>query len=205
MTTILICDGTRVGRVAVPEFAISIGEYIGIADPTTSSAERFDLMQVLGGVRRTAEIRITGTSSVVAPPGCERSLHAKASPTITDIAISKGIPKALAERAIAHLGLSPELPYANLQLTSRLRLELKLAWAQREQLVVFSTCGLDPSGVAAVAKDVLNMLQDSSAIHVFSEALIDFYQSIDVFSRVLRCKFYEMRSERGKGHPGCRD
>jgi hypothetical protein len=182
----LICEGICVGDISVPAFHVSAGEYVGLADPSANSLQRYELMEVLGGLRPTTRVHLTCKSWVINAPGSGTWAQA-GQQTITDYAVALGMSRGAAQEMITKLGLNPDLPWSHLQLTERLRLELRLAWINWAELVVLSTAGLDPAGIAAVAGDVSKMLAQCAAVHVISTALLAEYQSLNVYSRVIHC------------------
>jgi hypothetical protein len=144
-------------------------------------------MRSLGGLIPNSAIRINGKSSVILPLGYRppegRAEHGK----LIDIALNAGLLPAIAEGVISNLKLKPKELYLDLPMTARLLFDLKVAFAQEPVLVVFSTCGLDPSGVMAVDAEVTTMLKQCSAIDVLSAAWIELYQSPNSFTKVVRC------------------
>jgi hypothetical protein len=191
MKTLITCDGICIGDAFIPPFEVFTAEYVGLANPTDYGVQWNDLMQALGGLCPTAEVHIAGRSAVITPPGFQPLEQAVELQMIIDVAVARGLPRASAERIIIDLGLEEDHAYGDIQLTPRLLLDLRLAWSQGAELVVFSTAGLDPSGVLAVADEVSKMLGQCSAIHVFSTPLTQHYQSLCSFSKVVRCCLVE--------------
>jgi hypothetical protein len=187
--TRLACDGTKVSTVWVPSFEVSTGEYVGLADTTTSHEQLHELSLVLAGLRPTTTVRVTGKSAMILA-GVE-GVNPKQLHTISDFATALGMSRTASERAFAEIGLEADLPYGSLQLTPRLRLRLRSAWSQGAELVVVSTAGLDPLGIASIVADVSTMLTKCCAVHVFSMSLTEHYESLDVFCRIIRCPLSE--------------
>lgn len=193
MKTLLTCDGMCVGDATIPPFEVSTGDYVGLANPVEYGDQWKELMQSLGGLCLRPEVHIAGRSSVITPPGFQELEETLGPQRITDVAMGRGLPRASAERIIIGLGLDPDRAYGDLQLTPRLILDLRLAWAEGAELVIFSSAGLDPSGVVAVDGEVSKVLDRCSAVEVFGAALIEHHESLTSFSKVVRCSLLERK------------
>ena len=187
MKMLLACDGMCVGDVMVPPFEVFTGDYVGLTIPTDYGIQWAELMQSLGGSRQTSKVHLAGRSSVIGPLGFQPLETTIESQRLIDVALARGFPRASAETTILSLGLEPERAYSSLQLTPRLLLELRLAWGKGAELVVFSSAGLDPSGILAVAAEVSQVLDQCAAIHTFSAALTQHYESLSSFVKLVRC------------------
>jgi hypothetical protein len=185
MKTCLVCDGVIVCDSVVPPSDVSISDYIGLADEASTCGQRFELLHMLGGFYPSAKIHLKCKPSVIVPASFDNSKRTRLR-SITDFVLSRGVPRLAAEGIVGDLGLNSDVPFAGLGLTDRLRLELRLAWDSGAELVVFSSEGLSPSGIATIGMDVLRMVGQCAAIHVFPLSLIHF-ESLNSYSKVVRC------------------
>ncbi len=188
MKTIFSCDELRIGSAIIPPFLVSANEFVGLAPPNYYQDHRKVLMQSIGGLIPNAGIRIGGKSAVILPLGYRPPGHTTKRDKLVDLALKAGLSQVCAKRISAGLQVDPHEVYVDLQITPRLLFDLQVAFAQEAELVVFSTCGLDPCGIMAVNAAVSGMLDRCSAIDVFSVSLIESYESLMSFSKVIRCR-----------------
>ena len=187
MTTLLTCDGIRVGDSQIPPFTISKTEHVGLALPADYRIEWNDLSRSLAGISPMPQIRVAARSSLIIPgeiQGTEQS-------TILDILTARGVPPRAAETAVAAFGLESDDLYFSLQWTPRLVLELRIARELNVELVIFSSGGLDPLGLRAANAEIAKLLPQGAVIDLFTTNLIQHYESEFSFTKVIRCELLE--------------
>jgi hypothetical protein len=160
------CDGVIIASLSLPPFQLKLGEVLCLHLPSPAlSKEETHLINALTGKRLVLGLHLFGRVCFAAPPtrrgifGLFRSLH-----PIDWLRHSGGLLRAEAEAIIERLGLKPEWRLSQLPATPRTLLGLEAAWAQGAEVVVFSTTGLDPTGVLAVFEAVASRLDRCAAI-----------------------------------------
>jgi hypothetical protein len=88
------------------------------------------------------------------------------------------------------IGVDPDTELSILQMTEVVLLELRLAARAKVDVVVFSTAGLDPKGIRAIAGDVRELLKQSAVVAVFATALREQNERICDFDSVYWCLEY---------------
>ena len=188
MGTILSCDELCIGDAIIPSFVVTSNDYVGIATPNYYGNDHWKLlMQSIGGQVPNPGIRINGKVALILPTGYRPPGRTTRRDNLVDLAMKAGLSRLCAKRICTGLNVDPGKFYVDLKFTLRLLFDLQVALAQEPDLVVFSTCGLDPCGIMAVNATVSAVLHRSAAIDVFSASLIESYESLMSFTNVVRC------------------
>jgi hypothetical protein len=172
----LSCEGITVGALVIPPFQLGEGEWICLHIPGSSDAEEYDqLVQVLTGQRPVSHLRHTGRVVHADRPfhragwfGWLRRVY-----PVDWLCQSAGVDRAEAEAITARLGLRPEWHIDQLAANPRALLGLEAAWARGAEVVVFSTSGLDPSGLRSVYEAVSAKLDRCAALQFSYPFVID--------------------------------
>jgi hypothetical protein len=163
------CEGITVGALEIAPFQLRESEWIYLNIPGPSDAEEYDqLVQVLTGQRPVPHLRLAGRVY-----HADRPVHQAGwfgwprRPRPADwLCQSAGVNRAEAEGITARLGLRPEWRIDQLAANPRAMLGLEAAWARGADVVVFSTSGLDPSGLRAVHEAVSARLDRCAALQL---------------------------------------
>ena len=188
MVNRLSCSKFRIGSVTVPPFELPEGAFVGLANPAAYDESWYELMQLLAGVRLFPAIHVVAKAVLISSPRHTAALNRGLFKSVKKFAVAAGLSPEAADRAIDDAGIQAGELYGELQLTPRLLLDMHIAWSQGAELAVFSTAGLDPLGIRSVVNAVLGHLDQCSAIDVFSTSLLSYYESVEGYSKIIRCE-----------------
>jgi hypothetical protein len=185
MDTILACDGILVGTVEIPSFNLQRGSRLALAVPAPFGPEWDRLMQVLSGATPHPGMRLDARHAHWIPRArTTGSASAFEKTSVLAVLEARGL-AAHNEEITQKSGIFPARPYSELGLTERYLLEIASADASGSDLIIFSTGGLDPRGIKAVARCVENIAP--SSIHLFPDGLGEYYRAAIDTGEILRC------------------
>jgi hypothetical protein len=145
-------------------------------------------MLSLGSVSGDNGVHIDGIVSVLPPYGLELQWESQGCRSVLDLALTMKISPTLIDQILADLKLNPATLYSQIKLSDRLVFHLKVSKARGVDLVIFSTAGMSPHGVAKVAAETSRMLDNCAAVDVFSKALRISNSQICSYTKILSCE-----------------
>jgi hypothetical protein len=181
---ILQCSGLQIGPIVLPSFDVSKGKAVGLALEAEYGLLWCEAMQILGGSRAHQAVSLAGRSTVICPQGLEPNVASKQTGSVYEHLLNEGISPDEARDILARMRLSADDNLGELQLTVWLLLQLEMSWTMGACLVVFSSSGLDPGGLATVFGEVFRHRASCSALDVFS---IYSGQPTHWYDRVVHC------------------
>ena len=160
--------GFSIGRWRFPEFSLRVGESITLCLPKEAIADQQAILAAITGSKLVSGLTVCGASVLAEPASGTsgwRRWFSETTPfdwmkghtTLSDDAISTYLHK---HRMDGRTSLNR---YAG---TPRMVLGLAAAIAQNPDVLVFSTGGLDPSGIREVFQVVTEHLSDCSVIYL---------------------------------------
>lgn len=182
--TLLSCSGFRIGEVWIPRFEVFTEEHVGLALPCWSSFPLTELCNILVGTIPKSGVRAFGKTMAVALPGLSR---VEGSQTVIEFISSRALASVHAGAIVRDLDIELTSHYGLLPYTSRVIIDLRIAWTQQPQLLVFSTSGLDPLGERDVGAEVKRWQRQCSALHVFCEPSVPCEDDRYECTKVVRC------------------
>ena len=160
--------GFSVGRWCFPAFSLRRGECITLCLPKEARVDGDRMIACLTGAEPVAGLKIRGpvvfAAPATPPSGWRRWFHdptpfhwLRTNSTLSDDAIRS---------FLREHGMDPPYPLSRYAGNPRTFLGLAAAYAHKPDVVVFSTSGLDPSGVRETHRIVTQHLSESSAINL---------------------------------------
>ncbi len=183
MSKRIICSGLIFKGLTVPSFEVSDDEMVGLVIPIDFGCEWYRLMKLL-------TIQSTGamsTTRLIYPLFLDEDCASNTTQAIANYIINMGLTDQEASELISALNLRANDSVATLPLTQRMLLELTIAKYQSVNVVMMSTAGLDPLGIKNVV-GIAGTLKKCAIVNIISSALLEYYLSIDDFSRFILCK-----------------
>ncbi len=178
----IVCTGGTVCNLIVPPFEIRSTEFVGITHPGEYCAKWNEFLEALAGCRRTSSIRTYGEAGMIRTPF---TLHIPDGESIFDFMLKRAqMPAALARRVIQDNSLDAGAMSCTLPPSPSAIVSLYRAWANGNRIVVFSSAGLDRSGMAELFGAVRNRLGEYGAVDLFSPAT---GQPVSEYDRVIHC------------------
>lgn len=181
---LMTCQGVAVGPIYLSPFQVRVGDYVCLHLPCAPfSAEEDLVVEVLTGKRPVAGLHLQGRVLKADPSWGQAGLidfwqrlkwRVTGSPTALAWLCHHGrLTPAEALPRLQQWSINPHWRLNQLARTPKTLLGLEAAWARGAQLVVFTTVGCDPHGVAAARREVSAHLAHGAALELsypFSQA-----------------------------------
>lgn len=178
------CSGLQIGPIAVPPFEVFNGESVGLALEAEYGASWYELLQVLGGEIPHPAVSVAAKTALIVPPMLEPRGASKQPRSVYEHLLTEGIVAEAASSLLRRVRLSADDNVESLQLTAWLLFKIEISWTMGAPLVVFSSSGLDPNGLATIFREVSLHLAGSSVLDLFS---IHSGQPTRWYNRIVRC------------------
>lgn len=176
----LFFGGNRIGQVVVPSFRARVGDFVAVICPIDFGVRWLEIMHELTGMPRLSGTLIDSTACVVAPQFEQAALKSSSLAEVFGADNERPF-----SNVFCDLGLSGDTIYGALQLTQQLRFRVRLEFLRGAKLILFTTAGLDPRGIAAVHSEVRAHLGQWCAVEVVHASLLPFYQGIERYTSIV--------------------
>ena len=162
-STVIACEGFRVGESIVPSFEVGPGEIVKIVFPSRHSKDMH-----LAAQRIRSHFPRDGRASIVElpmPPFWLREvIHRQ---TAAEWLIERcGMNRQDAVEQLNRVQVNPDHPLSQLAGNPRWMIGFVAAMHQRPAALVFTTTGCDPLGMQLALAAVSEQLQDSAAVYL---------------------------------------
>ena len=183
----MICSGCSVDDIIVPPFHIDAAEYAALVVPSPYGASWFRLMHLLTGVEKFSAVQVNGVTVKDQFVTTALDNTALLASPLTHYLHGLGVSEEQAHELIGSLRLTPEAEVGELQLTSRLELDISVMLVRGAELIAFTTSGLDPTGMRRVGNLVSSAFPRCSAICLVSSASETRCKEIGLHTRYVHC------------------
>ena len=187
MTARMISTGLTVGDIVVPPFQVDDAEYVALLIPSPYGDSWFRLLDLLTGAEESNSVQVNAVTikgRFATPPMYNTAVLAL---PLLHYLHGLNVSEKQSHELLGCLRLSPELAVEDLQLTSRLELDISIMLLRGAELIAFTTSGLDPTGMRRVGNLVRSAFPRCSAIGLEGSGPEALCKEIGLHTRYVHC------------------
>jgi len=187
MSVRMICSGIHVEDIVVPPFQVDAAEYVALMIPFPYGDSWARLLDLLTGSEESSSLQLNAVTikgQFATPPFYNTALLAL---PLLHYLHGLNITEKQSHELLGSLRLSAELAVEDLQLTSRLELDISIMLLRGAELIAFTTSGLDPTGKRRVGHLVTSAFPRCSAIGLECSGSEALCKEIGLHTRYVHC------------------
>lgn len=179
------CHGFQHANASVPPFKLFKTDCISISVPWKEDSDWRTFMEILSGRPHIPSMKVLGSVGVVERGGFRNMRAIFRAARVRDVLMHYGVSPHDIARIANEAGTGENRPYGELAGTHRVLLGLLAAASKGSQIIVYSTCALDPLGIQKVSEAARALRTHAATLDVIPQCNAHDYHLYSVSERLI--------------------